>query len=138
MAVNMALKFQSSVVKGLKLKVRKFWGLIPTFVEVTGEDLVDRGFLALPILNRVKVIQTIGQRKGFHRRELQSLAVRGKKLLGQKSLQHLEMMTEKSCNISEKTSHENKDVEPVEPLRISIYQSNIYRTSTKVISIEKT
>ena len=26
--------------KSLKLKVRKFWGLIPTFVEVTGENLV--------------------------------------------------------------------------------------------------
>ena len=29
------LKFYISVAKGLKLKVRKFWGLIPTFVEVT-------------------------------------------------------------------------------------------------------
>ena len=25
--------------KDLKLKVRKFWGLIPTFVEVTGEKV---------------------------------------------------------------------------------------------------
>ena len=25
--------------KGLRLKVRTFWGLIPTFVEVTGEKL---------------------------------------------------------------------------------------------------
>ena len=31
----------------LKLKVRKFWRLIPTFVKVTGEKLV-------PILNSVK------------------------------------------------------------------------------------
>ena len=31
------LKFYNSLSKGLKLKVRKFWGLIPTFVEVTGE-----------------------------------------------------------------------------------------------------
>ena len=28
------------VAKGLTLKVKKFWGLIPTFVEVTGEKLV--------------------------------------------------------------------------------------------------
>ena len=34
------LKFYTRVEKGLKLKVRKFWGLIPTFVEVTGEKLV--------------------------------------------------------------------------------------------------
>ena len=30
-------KFYTSVAKGLKLKVIKFWGLIRTFVEVTGE-----------------------------------------------------------------------------------------------------
>ena len=30
-------------MKGLKLKVRKFWGLIPSFVEVTGEKLVGGG-----------------------------------------------------------------------------------------------
>ena len=34
----MNLKFYTSIVKGLKLKARKFWGLIPTFVEVTGEN----------------------------------------------------------------------------------------------------
>ena len=34
------LKFYTNVEKGLKLKFRKFWGLIPTFVEVTGERLV--------------------------------------------------------------------------------------------------
>ena len=38
-----------SVAKGLKLKVRKFGVLVPTFVEVTGKKLV-----APPILNRVK------------------------------------------------------------------------------------
>ena len=49
----MALKFYTSVAKSLKLKVRKIWGLIPTFVEVTGEKLV---VASLPlILNRVKV-----------------------------------------------------------------------------------
>ena len=35
----MSLKFDTSVVKGLKLKVRKFLRLIPMFVEVTGEKL---------------------------------------------------------------------------------------------------
>ena len=34
-----------------RLKVRKFWVLIPTFVEVTGEKLV--GGISAPILNRV-------------------------------------------------------------------------------------
>ena len=34
------LKFYTSVAKWLKVKVRMFWGLIPTFVEVTGEKLV--------------------------------------------------------------------------------------------------
>ena len=33
-------KVYTSVAKGLKLKVRKFWGPIRTFVEVTGEKLV--------------------------------------------------------------------------------------------------
>ena len=33
----MALTFYISVAKGLKLKVGKFGGLDPTFVEVTGE-----------------------------------------------------------------------------------------------------
>ena len=38
------LKFSTSVAKGLKLKVRKFWGSNPTFVEVTGEKLVGGTF----------------------------------------------------------------------------------------------
>ena len=42
------LKFYTSVVKGLKLKARKFWGLIPTFVEVTGEKLVGGLFAPAP------------------------------------------------------------------------------------------
>ena len=40
---GMALKFYTSVAKGLKLKVTRFWGLITTFVEVTGEKLVGGG-----------------------------------------------------------------------------------------------
>ena len=47
LVLGMNLKFYTSVAKGLKLKVRKFWGLIPTLVEVTGEKLVG-GLLALP------------------------------------------------------------------------------------------
>ena len=37
----MALKFNISVAKRLKLKVKKLWGLIPTFAEVTGEKLIE-------------------------------------------------------------------------------------------------
>ena len=40
LALGTNLKFYTSVAKGLKLKVRKFWRLVPTFVEVTGEKLV--------------------------------------------------------------------------------------------------
>ena len=49
MALGLNLNFYTSVAKGLKLKVRKFLGLILTFVEVPGEKLVDP-----PNLNRVK------------------------------------------------------------------------------------
>ena len=44
----MALKFYTIMAKGLKLKVRKFFGLIPTFVEVTGEKLVGGRFAPHP------------------------------------------------------------------------------------------
>ena len=62
LALGMVLKFYTSVAKGLKLKVRKFCGLIPTFVEVTGKNLlVGRGWLFAPalILNRVKKLEKI-------------------------------------------------------------------------------
>ena len=52
----MALKFYTTVVKGLKLKVKKFLSLNPMFAEVTGEKLM-RGGKGCPfasILNRVK------------------------------------------------------------------------------------
>ena len=42
LALSMALKFYTSVAKGLKLKFRKFKGLIPKFVEVTGEKLAPK------------------------------------------------------------------------------------------------
>ena len=40
LTLGTALRFYVSVAKGLKLKVRKFWRITPTFVEVTGEKLV--------------------------------------------------------------------------------------------------
>ena len=46
------MKFYTSVVKGLKLKVRKFLGLIRTFVEVAGKKLAGRPFSS-PIMIRV-------------------------------------------------------------------------------------
>ena len=42
------LKFYISVAKELKLKVRKFWGLIPTIVKVTGEELAGGLFAPSP------------------------------------------------------------------------------------------
>ena len=39
----MTLPFYTSVAKGLNSKVRKFCGLSPTFVEVTGEKLAQGG-----------------------------------------------------------------------------------------------
>ena len=54
------LTFYTSVAKKLKLKVRKFPGLIPTFVEVTVEKLIRGLFASLHILNCVKFdIKTI-------------------------------------------------------------------------------
>ena len=58
LALGMALTFYTSMAKGLKLKVRKFWGLIPTFVEVTGGKVVGDLFAPPPLslnLNRVKI-----------------------------------------------------------------------------------
>ena len=45
LALGTNLKVYTSAVKGLKLKVRKFWGLIPTLAEVTGEKLLEVGGL---------------------------------------------------------------------------------------------
>ena len=61
LALGTNLKFYVSEAKGLKLKVRKFWGLIPSFVEVTRKKLVESSFLPhlppfLPFLvNRVNI-----------------------------------------------------------------------------------
>ena len=56
LALGTNFKFYNSVAKGLKLKVKKVWRLIPTFVEVTWEKLVGGGglFGPPPILNRAK------------------------------------------------------------------------------------
>ena len=40
LALGMASKFGTSVARGLNLKVRKFWWVILTFVEVAGKTLV--------------------------------------------------------------------------------------------------
>ena len=40
LALGVAMKFYTSLEKGLKLKVRKFRGLSPTLVEVTKEKLI--------------------------------------------------------------------------------------------------
>ena len=53
LALGKNLQFNTSVAKGSKLKVRKFLGLIPTFVEVTGEKLVGGEGGLFAILNRV-------------------------------------------------------------------------------------
>ena len=58
LALDTNLKFYTSLSKGLKLKVRKFLGLILTFVEVTGEKLVESLFVPPPhplIMNRVNL-----------------------------------------------------------------------------------
>ena len=41
MPLGMVFKFYSGMQKGLKLKVTKFWGLIPMFAEVAGGKLVE-------------------------------------------------------------------------------------------------
>ena len=44
LALGMDLKFYTSVAKELILKFNKFWGLVPTFVEITGEKLAEVTF----------------------------------------------------------------------------------------------
>ena len=36
LSLGMALKLNSSLAKGSKLKIKNFWGFLPTFVEVAG------------------------------------------------------------------------------------------------------
>ena len=49
----------------------------------------------------LKATKILGQRKYSIGRELQSLVVRGKKLLTWTFLQHVQMVTEKACNLLE-------------------------------------
>ena len=60
MALGTNLKFNNSVAKGLKVKVRKFLGLVPTFVKVTREKLVGGGFLPPPPPSRIGLILGLG------------------------------------------------------------------------------
>ena len=68
LALATNLKLYSSLSKGLKLKVRKFLGLIPTFVEVTGEKLVGEAFLAPPPswIGLIKFMKIRLQHRYFH------------------------------------------------------------------------
>ena len=43
----MALKFNIKLAERLKLKVRKFWELIPIYLEVIREELAGGPFLTL-------------------------------------------------------------------------------------------
>ena len=52
--LDMRLKFYISVAKGLKLKVRKFFGLFHTFTEDTREKVEGDSGVFAP-LNRVKI-----------------------------------------------------------------------------------
>ena len=58
LALGTNLKFYTSVAKGLNLKVRRILGLLPTFVEVTGEKLVVGAFLASPSWIRLRAKTT--------------------------------------------------------------------------------
>ena len=49
----MALKFYTSVAKGLKLKVKRFWDLISTFVGVAAANLVGGLFARRPNLFKI-------------------------------------------------------------------------------------
>ena len=49
LALGMFLKIYTSVAKGSKIKVKTFLGLMPMFVEVTGEKLVGGPFCSPPI-----------------------------------------------------------------------------------------
>ena len=55
LALGTNLKFYTSVLKRLKLKVRKFWELTLTFVETTGKKTGREGLFAPAILNKVNI-----------------------------------------------------------------------------------
>ena len=58
------MKFYTSFSKSLKLNAKRFLDVIPMFVEVTGEKLVEGGGLPSPpppILNRVNILAVIAE-----------------------------------------------------------------------------
>ena len=88
MAPDKDLKSYPSVAKDLKLRVRKFLGLLPTFAEITEENLVEEN---RPILNRVnkfsddiffypKVKYLMVHSSNFNRSEYVPAILRGKRL----------------------------------------------------------
>ena len=60
----MTLKFYASVAKGLKLKVRKFWGLVFTFVKVTRRNLIGVGIFVLLPPSWISLKQRLSSFKG--------------------------------------------------------------------------
>ena len=52
LVLDMNLKFYTNLAKGLKLKTRRFWGLVPMFVEVRGEKTSRGGLFSLSIFLR--------------------------------------------------------------------------------------
>ena len=70
LALGTNLKFYTNLSKGLKLKARKFWELILTFVEVTWQKQLrggkeGGGAFRPPILNRVKEQKPTTTKKVF-------------------------------------------------------------------------
>ena len=55
LALGTVLKLRTNVAKEFKLKVRKFWGLTPTFVEEAREKLVGGGAFLAHTLNLIRV-----------------------------------------------------------------------------------
>ena len=60
LALGTKWNIYTSVAKGLKRKVRKFWGLIRTFVEVTGEKRVRVAFLTPTSWIGLTIIESLG------------------------------------------------------------------------------
>ena len=74
LALGMVLKIDASLAKWLNLETRKFWGSIPTFVEVTLEKLV-AGIFFHPRPNLTCVIETSAWQKWYCLFEFISVAV---------------------------------------------------------------
>ena len=64
MALRTNLKFYTSVAKGLKLKVRRFLGLFPTFVDVTVEKLV--GLIKFKIRISQLIVKTLLEQRSLN------------------------------------------------------------------------